>query len=989
VLLLLGAPTAAQTNVLLKSMPAIRGLEAQGRGGLTGFPPAAVPGTLGQSSAVVDLDGDGFDDLIVGAPKLPILPGSGVLDDAGHVYVLFGSAGSGLPGSSGDFNFGNFAQGQAVDLRGEPGDQAGAAVAAAGDVNGDGRQDVIVGTPGHTFAGRTNSGGAYLLFGRADWKTLPKAATLASLAAGAEGRGVFLGGARAFGGCGSAVSGGVDGNADGRDDVVLGAPLDSTNGHSQNGTATVLYGQVNFPTLHSIDLLPLGAGAVTVVHGTDDLQFMGFSVAGIGRFDPVLPMTNNQVSALLGDDIAIGAPGTTVGAKFFAGAVYVLRGVASGTPAASYTAASFGNGPNTAGIVYTGKDTGDEAGFWVAPAGDAIYDGQGFDDFLATAPFNDGIGKPDCGSVYVLGGNFLGFNPQGFDLGTLGHGDPSLIGIHIQGAGNGNGSQGVYAVTAGDWNGDGLTDLLVGFPNTVHIEGSSTLTGAGRARLLNGAKVLFAFGTVNLADVNAGYQLMQFDGETAGSWAGNGLAHGDFNGDGQQDISIGAPGAASDPNPADPTGLANSKTGRAHVIYGPVLREQSVLPFISHFGGPPVTITALNVPTGNLLLKVNGQVVTPTTIVPGATGTITFAPPPPQVFGQLVDLSVKCDNGALTMPDALQYANMSVTSGPVPSSGLAGSTVTFTGQAFSTLADMSLTFGGVPAAITAVDGLAGTLSATLPFGVAMQVPVDVVLHGSNGHVVLDDAFTFLPLQVTSVVPNSGPQTSGVFAAGVTPYEGQPVVTTDITLATSSGTLPGGLTIELGTDALGWTPAPIVATSGLVVTVNVPSKLLGPADTLVGVRVTGDGDTVVQPNAFTYLASDFKDLPQYAKAGFGSQPPRAAGAGSVTNGSNVLLLMDQLPTQQQLVVLFGGIALVNPPLHIKGGELPINLGLPHFTTFLPFPGLTSIPMSLTVPLFDPAGNGAKLYVQFLTMEKQGNETRFGFSNVLELTIHFVP
>ncbi len=983
-------PAAAQTKLVLKDMPAVRGLEVQGRGGLSGPPLAPVAGALGQSSALVDLDGDGFDDLVVGAPSLPTIPALGVLDDAGHCTVIFGAAGDGQPGSSGDFNTGSFATGAAVDFVGDPGDRLGAAVAPAGDLDGDGRQDVLIGAPGRTFAGRVAAGGCYVVFGRADFKTLAKGLSLSVLAAGSSQRAVFLGGARAFGTAGSALSGDVDANNDGRGDVAIGAPLDSTSALTQNGTATVYYGQVGIAGLHSIDLAALGAGQVTVVHGTSDFQFLGFSVAGVGRFDPVLPMTNNLQNVLFGDDVAIGAPGTLVSGKLFAGAVYVLRGVASGTPAASYTASDFGSGPSTAGITYTGKDAGDQAGSWVAPAGDLIYDGQGYDDLIIGAPFNDGLGKADCGSIYVLAGNYLGLGPFGYDLGQLGHGDPTILGIHIQGAATGNGSLGVYATAAGDWNGDGLTDLLTGFPNATHVSGNTAYPGAGRARILDGAVVLFSLGTVDLSSTTAGYTLMQFDGEAAGAHAGAGLSQGDLNGDGAPDVSVGAPGAPSDPHPADTTGLANTRTGRAHVVYGPELRVASVTPSVSHYGGPTVTLSALSVPAGAVQVKLDGQEAVTLAVVPGDVGTITFAPPPPVAFGSLADLFVNCSAGKMTLPDALQYTIMSVSSGPTPATALAGGTVSFTGQAFSTLADMQVTMGGVPATVTAVDGLAGTLSATVPLGLPPGVPVDVVLDSSNGHVELPGALTVTPIVVTGVSPGNGPQTSGVFAPGATPYEGQPFVTANVSLATASGTLAGDLVIQFGTDALGWHTAPIVSTAGLVATVDVPHHLLGPVDTVVGVRAQSGGQTGVLPGSFTYLASDFREVGQYGQAGFGASAPVALAAGAVKNSAPMLLLLDDLPPQNQVAILFVGLGLIDPPLHLKGGLMPIDLGLPFFVYYLPFPGAPTIPVSLIIPpTIIPSADGVKLYLQCLTKETQTGETRFGFTNVLELTIHAGP
>ncbi len=990
-MLLIASAATAQSTVMLKTMSGTRGFEAQGKGGVSGTPSKPIQGMLGASSALVDLNADGYDDLVVGAPSLPTSPNMGVLDDAGHVYVRFGGPGLGLPGDGGNFNFASFTAGSAVDLFGEPGDRAGASIAAAGDVNGDGVQDVIIGTPGRSFGGRNAAGGAYVVFGRADLASLPTVVSLSALAAGVANRAVFVLGARALSGSGTSVGGGVDVNGDGRDDLILGAPLDSTNGHSQNGTATVLYGQAGFPALTTIDLATQAAGQVTVVHGIADLQLVGFSVAGIGRFDPVLPMTNNLTSLFLGDDVAIGAPGTTLGAKFFAGAVYVLRGTVGVVPAASYTTADFGNGSFKAGVAYTGNVAGDQAGFAVSTAGDVIFDGQGFDDFFITAPYSDGIGRPDSGSIYVIGGNFLGANPVGFDLGQVGLGSPSIIAIHIQGAATNDGSLGVVATNAGDWNGDNLPDLLIGFPNATVVNNANVYVGAGRARILNGAVVLTSAGTVDLSNTVAGYELFQMQGEVTGAHVGVGIAAGDINGDGQKDVSVGADRAPSDPLPGDPTGLVNQNTGRAHVVYGPVLRLDGIVPTVSHFGGPAVTLTAQNVSPSTQVL-VDGKNATITALLSGDTGSITFSPPKPVVAGNLADISLNTGSGDITYKDSLQYTLLSVTTGPSPSSGFATSSVSFTGKGFSSAGDTTVMIRDgaqlFPASVTAVDGVAGTMTVQLPAGPQGDSPLDVLITNSNGMTTIAGGLTYLSLVVGAVNPPMAPQTSGIFAAGAQPYEGQPAVAATVIVTAASGSVPGDLELEFGTPALGYRKATITGIAGNMVGVLVPAFLLGP-QTVVDVRATGGGDSGVNFGAFTYLASDFHEFKQYEKTGFGATAPRTLMAGEFKTGGKVLLQMSNWPPQNQLGLLFIGIGLMDPPLPIKGGLFPINTGLPYFTFFYPFPGLSGLSLPTTLPALDPAAEGFPIYMHTLTKEAQGGQVRYGFSNLLSATINNIP
>src|SRR5262245_8093770 len=156
-----------------------------------------------------DVNGDGIPDTIVGVRNAD--PAGRT--DAGDAYVLYG--GQGLA---------------AVDLRhlGSAGfridgaamsDHTGSSVARAGDVNGDGIGDVIVGAPGANSV----AGAAYVIYGErtAD----PANVDLAEITATEAARGMRIDGAVAHDDAGSAVAGGQDLNGDGQSDIVVGAPL--------------------------------------------------------------------------------------------------------------------------------------------------------------------------------------------------------------------------------------------------------------------------------------------------------------------------------------------------------------------------------------------------------------------------------------------------------------------------------------------------------------------------------------------------------------------------------------------------------------------------------------------------------------------------------------------------------------------------------------------------------------------------------------------
>jgi hypothetical protein len=198
------------------------------------------------------------------------------------------------------------------------------------------------------------------------------------------------------------------------------------------------------------------------------------------------------------------------------------------------------------GFVIEGGAKGDQSGVAVSAAGDINKDG--FADILIGAPFADPGGLADAGNAYVIYGSASGFGPS-LDLGALDGSD----GFVLEGVAEID-RTGFSVASAGDVNGDGIDDLLIG-ARFVDVNGN---TYAGRSYVVFGKTQNFgaSFDLANL-DGSDGFAL---DGAAEYDHAGRAVASaGDINGDGIDDLVIGA-------YLADGGGAKNA--GKAYVVFG-------------------------------------------------------------------------------------------------------------------------------------------------------------------------------------------------------------------------------------------------------------------------------------------------------------------------------------------------------------------------------------------------------------------------------------
>ncbi len=507
---------------------------------------AATGDSAGVSvSSAGDVDADGLDDLIIGA--------AGANGNAGESYLITAASLTTLDAADGTtdgvIDLANVHAPPPVAppvpttsyqfIGATAGDSSGASVSSAGDVDGDGYDDLLIGAPAADTGG-TNSGDSYLISG-ADLAAADAAdgsvdavIDLSNVSA-QSGSYQFLGQTN-YGKFGTSVSSAGDVDGDGQSDLFIGAPssgrsvlITASNLASADAADGVVDGVIDFGVAGAL------SAAYTFVEAVNN-DDAGISVSSAGDMD------GDGLS-----DLIIGAYHSDI-IGFFSGGSYLVS-------AADLAAADLADG-TTDGVInlgnisalsssyeFVGVAVGDQAGVSVSSAGDV--DGDGLADLIVGANLAD-INGTSSGSSYLITAADLALADaaDGSADGVISLGNVAAQSASYEFVGASAYDKSGFSVSsAGDVDGDGLDDLIIGAPQA-YSSGAIT----GEIFLVTAADLAAADvadgssdGVIDLGNVAAQSTSYQFIGAASGDFSGSSVSSaGDVDGDGLADLLIGA-----------------------------------------------------------------------------------------------------------------------------------------------------------------------------------------------------------------------------------------------------------------------------------------------------------------------------------------------------------------------------------------------------------------------------------------------------------------
>ena len=455
----------------------------------------------GRAVASGDINGDGYDDIIIGAFEADPIG----RDTAGETYVIFGKSFSSPP-----YTIDLGARPADITIYGEDeNDYFGYAV-ASGDLNGDGFDDLIISTPFADFNAEETicAGRVYVIFG-SSFLSPPYTIDLHTQLAD-----ITICGADAYDLLGGGISSG-DVNNDGYEDIIIGAPCADPDGRGCAGETYIIFGSSFASPPYIIDLNTQSADIT--IYGDDENDWSGWAVA------------SGDVNNDGYDDVIIGAPQADSGDRYWVGETYVIFGDSFSSPPYTIDLST-----QSADITVYGDDYFGKSGRAVT-SGDVNGDGCG--DLVIGASW---AGESDAGKIYVIFGSSS---------------PPSTIDLYYQSTditifGDDTFDYSGSSLASGDINGDGYDDVIIGdlwgwgYPREVR-------RNPGRTYVIFGGKSIPVDVVAGQGGAGAASYVRDFNGLKGNIWntlkafgPGNvngevSVAKGDVTGDGILDIVVG------------------------------------------------------------------------------------------------------------------------------------------------------------------------------------------------------------------------------------------------------------------------------------------------------------------------------------------------------------------------------------------------------------------------------------------------------------------
>jgi hypothetical protein len=363
------------------------------------------------------------------------------------------------------------------------------------DFNGDGFADLAVGAPFEDVGSATSAGSVNVLYGTSGGLSSSNNVQYY------EGNGGVPGTAQTGDRYGQAVAAG-DFDGDGYGDLAIGMPGKNIGSITNAGSVNILYGSANRLTTTGSQIWTQGSNGLIGSAEKND----GFGAA----------LATGDLNGDGFADLAVNSDGETVSGNVRAGSVTIIYGASGGLAA---TGAQAWN-QNTIGV--DPAEGHDRLGSLAI--GD--FNNDGFGDLAMGVAYEDIGGNPDAGEVNVLYGSAGGLSTSGAQLWTQ---DSASILDQVE-VSDGFG----YSVAAGDLNGDGFGDLVVGDPG----ETVGSVSGAGSINIIYGSAS--GLTATNNQFLNQDSANVPGAAETDDQ-LGSSVAVGNFNGDGFGDVAAGAP----------------------------------------------------------------------------------------------------------------------------------------------------------------------------------------------------------------------------------------------------------------------------------------------------------------------------------------------------------------------------------------------------------------------------------------------------------------